>query len=133
MITETGIQLIMVIDEILGKNFRRIRESKGWSREKTADLGEVTPSYIVGVETGHKSFGKAAQEKWALIFGIDYREFHRPLTDDINPIDLTLDEIELLDLYRQLKAFKMGFSVIAFAKLTLDMQLAVSSEKNNSQ
>jgi len=66
-------------NKLFAYNFRRLRKEKGWSTQYTADLGEVSKSYIDGVETGHKPFGKRAQAKWALIFGEDYREFHKPI------------------------------------------------------
>ena len=69
----------MASNKLFGYNFRRLRKQKGWSLEDAAEHGGVTLNYVGGVETGHKSFGRKAQLKWAEIFGVDYREFHKPI------------------------------------------------------
>lgn len=69
----------MPINKLFGYNFRRIREGKEWSVEDTAEKGSVSSDYIYGVEGGSKHFGERAQRKWAAIFGVDYREFHKPI------------------------------------------------------
>jgi transcriptional regulator with XRE-family HTH domain len=63
--------------EVLAANFRRIRRSLGITQAKTAVLGKVNASYVGKIETGLVGFGTRAQQKWAIILGVERSEFLR--------------------------------------------------------
>ncbi len=42
----------MATQHPLGTNVRRIRECKGWSQEKLAEMAELDRTYISGIERG---------------------------------------------------------------------------------
>lgn len=90
--------LKMTNQNIFGYNFRRLRKAKGWSPAEAAEKGAVSENYIGGVETGHKSFGRKAQLKWARIFGVNYMEFHKPV--GVQATDLPTHRVPLISWVR---------------------------------
>ncbi len=47
-----GDNALMAIQHPIGTNVRRIREQKGWSQEKLAEMAELDRTYISGIERG---------------------------------------------------------------------------------
>lgn len=97
-----------------GYNFRRLRKAKGWSPAEVAEKGGVSENYIGGVETGHKSFGRKAQLKWAEIFGVNYMEFHKSI--GIRSADLPEHRVPLISwvhaggLHEPIDIYQAGFA-----------------------
>ena len=60
-------------------NFRRLRQSKGWTQEDVAARAGVNKSGPAIIESGRSAFSRRAQEKWAKVFEVDVSEFFRPV------------------------------------------------------
>ena len=60
-------------------NFRRLRQSKGWTQEGVAARAGVNKSGPAIIESGRSAFSRRAQEKWAKVFDVDVSEFFRPV------------------------------------------------------
>ena len=60
-------------------NFRRLRQSKGWTQEDVAARAGVNKSGPAIIESGRSAFSRRAQEKWAKVFDVDVSEFFRPV------------------------------------------------------
>ncbi len=54
----------------LAANVRRIREGKGWSQEKLAELAELDRTYISGIERGLRNPTVAVVQRIADAFGV---------------------------------------------------------------
>lgn len=73
----------MTREEIIGYNFRRLREKAGLSPKQAAELGDTTVTNIYQLQGSKKhpelkiAFGKDIQEKWARIFNCSVAEFFR--------------------------------------------------------
>ena len=75
-------------------NFRRLRQSKGWTQEDVAARAGVNKSGPAIIESGRSAFSRRAQEKWARIFRVDISEFYKSVTDDepeIKPVAETAE------------------------------------------
>ncbi len=73
-------------------NFKRLRDSKGWTQEEAAAKAGIDRSYPGSIESCCAGFGKRAQQRWAKVFGVDVSEFYKPLYAE-EPKPTTMDGI----------------------------------------
>lgn len=63
--------------EIIGYNFRRLRDRAKLKPKQAAEAGGVGINYIYQVQGAKVPFGRDAQEKWAEVFGCTIADFFR--------------------------------------------------------
>lgn len=61
--------------QVVGRNLRRLRNSKGWSQEELAFRAKVDRSYISQLETSVYSASVTMLGKLAKALGVDASEF----------------------------------------------------------
>jgi transcriptional regulator with XRE-family HTH domain len=62
------------INKEVGFNIRKIREDKGLSQEKLAELADLHRAYIGQIERGEKNIGLKNLEKIAKALGVDIKD-----------------------------------------------------------
>lgn len=94
----------------IGSRIRSQRESLGYSREKLAELSEISNSFLSDIERGERGFSVALLGRIAKVLGLsaDYILFGREQTADLTPItDMLsgLDEKYIPELQELLGAY----------------------------
>ncbi|MDA8091600.1 MAG: helix-turn-helix transcriptional regulator [Nitrospiraceae bacterium] len=72
-------------------NFRRLRQSKGWTQEDVAARAGVNKSGPALIESGRSAFSRRAQQRWAKVFEVDVSEFFRPVPGGEKPDRVSLN------------------------------------------
>jgi transcriptional regulator with XRE-family HTH domain len=70
---------MMKEQERTAANFKRLRNMKGWTIMRTAEIAGLSYGYVGHIEMGKTGIGKRARKKWAQIFGVDESEFYREI------------------------------------------------------
>lgn len=69
----------MDIKEKLGRRIRELRDKKGLSQEKFADLCGLDRTYIAGIEKGRRNVSLINIEKIARAFGLSLSQLFKNL------------------------------------------------------
>lgn len=94
----------------IGSRIRSQREALGYSREKLAELSEISNSFLSDIERGERGFSVALLGTISKVLGLsaDYILFGREQTTDLSPItDMLsgLDERYIPELQQLLGAY----------------------------
>lgn len=94
----------------IGIRIRRQRETLGYSREKLAELSEISNSFLSDIERGERGFSVALLARISKVLGLsaDYILFGREQAADLSPItDMLsgLDEKYIPELQELLGAY----------------------------
>ncbi len=68
----------MATQHPLGTNVRRIRERKGWSQEKLAEMAELDRTYVSGIERGIRNPTVGVIQRIADALGVPAAELLNP-------------------------------------------------------
>ncbi|WP_186379280.1 helix-turn-helix domain-containing protein [Yersinia massiliensis] len=60
------------------RNLRKVRQSRGISQEKLADLCDLHRTYVSSVERGERNIAVDNMERLAVALGVDIRELLNP-------------------------------------------------------
>lgn len=60
------------------RNLRKVRQSRGISQEKLADLCDLHRTYVSSVERGERNVAVDNMERLAVALGVDIRELLNP-------------------------------------------------------
>ncbi len=98
------------INELMGRNLRRMRKERGWSQKELADLIGTDMRYISVMERG-RGIGKDLLDRLCAVFGVDDEAFTWQETHESQgAIDklprvtrMILDELETMPEYKQLR------------------------------
>lgn len=96
------------IDKLLGKNLRRIREMKGISQEKLAEMINTPATRLSAYETGREGMGKDIMMRICKSLNVRPYEFY---IENDTPIPAT--DLERKALYTAREAEKIGAGNIA--------------------
>lgn len=64
----------MNINELFGKNVRKVRLSKGLSQEKLANLANIDRTYLPDIESGRRNLSLVVAEKIAMALEVDLKQ-----------------------------------------------------------
>jgi transcriptional regulator with XRE-family HTH domain len=62
-------QLKKYLDRLMGQNLKRMREERGWSQEKLAEMIDTDRRYISAVENG-RGIGKSLLDRLCRVFDV---------------------------------------------------------------
>jgi len=82
-----------------GQAVKKARESKGWSREKLAEMLAIAPRYIMYIETRGQHTSLQKMYEIATLFNISVDQFFFPATDEKKTtrrrqLDVILDDMD---------------------------------------
>jgi len=66
------------VEELIRYNFVKLRQQKGFTQEKLADIAGKDKSYVGQIESGIISFSLRSQLLFSEIFNVDRIEFYKP-------------------------------------------------------
>jgi transcriptional regulator with XRE-family HTH domain len=99
------------LDKLIGNNLKVMREERGWSQEKLAEMIDSDRRYISAVENG-RSVGDGVLGRLCEVFGVEENAFTK-MTSSEEAGDLfsqlpdvtrmILEELKLLPEYEQLR------------------------------
>jgi transcriptional regulator with XRE-family HTH domain len=69
----------MDMRKLVGKNLKRIREKKGLTQERLAEISGFTQQYISGIEQGRRNPTVITLYELAAALGVSHLELLRPL------------------------------------------------------
>jgi len=58
------------IKKTVGHNIRRLREKRGWSQEKLAEMADLDRTYVGRIERGEKNLGIENLARFARTLGV---------------------------------------------------------------
>lgn len=98
------------IDRLMGRNLKRMREERGWSQEKLAEMVDTDRRYISAIENG-RGVGKNLLDRLCGVFGVDEETFTRQTVAEGGEIygklpqvtRMLLEELEAMPEYEQLR------------------------------
>ena len=68
----------MDMRRLVGQNVKRIRQNKGLTQEKFADISGFSQQYISGLEMGHRNPTVVTVYELAVALGVSYMDLMRP-------------------------------------------------------
>ncbi len=92
-----------------------LREHRELSQRELASLLNVSPGSISMYETGQREPSMEMEEKIAKFFGVSLNTLHG-IDDEQKSLNLTEDEVTLLELYRTNREFHQLLSFTKFYK-----------------
>lgn len=98
------------IDRLMGRNLKRMREERGWSQEKLAEMIDTDRRYISAIENG-RGMGKNLLDRLCSVFEVDEGAFTRQTVAEREEIygrlpevtRMILEELEDMPEYEQLR------------------------------
>ena len=111
------------IDELVGKNLKRLRESRKWTQEELSTLtGNHSDGIISLWEHGIKGVGKNAMSVLCNVFNVQPYEFY---IDEDSPI--AKDELEknMLNMLRQAEQLGLREEIERYARFALEEKKTV--------
>ncbi len=64
------------LDRLMGQNLKRLREERGWSQERLAEMIDTDGRYISAVENG-RGMGKSLLDRLCGVLGVEEDAFTR--------------------------------------------------------
>jgi transcriptional regulator with XRE-family HTH domain len=100
-----GTLILVDLDKLIGSNLRRIREARGLSQSRLAEMIGTTPQRLSSYETGRDGMGKDYMERVCKALIVDPWEFYwtekTPIVRDAN---------EMADILQRREAEKVGIA-----------------------
>lgn len=98
------------IDRLMGQSLKRMREERGWSQEKLAEMIDTDRRYISAIENG-RGMGKNLLDRLCRVFGVDEDAFTKQAVAERDEIygklpqvtRMILEELEAMPEYEQLR------------------------------
>ncbi len=87
--------LKMDINEIVGKNLKRLRDNAGFTQEQLAKLAGTSKGYISDIERGIRNLGKDVMERFCKTFKVESWEFHITNNSPIASTNLQSKALEM--------------------------------------
>jgi transcriptional regulator with XRE-family HTH domain len=88
----------------VGRRIRELRQKKGWSHEKLAEIADLDRTYVGRIERGEKSIGVNHLRRVAVALGVHSSEILgvEPITDEGHTAETLADLTGLIGEYRAL-------------------------------
>jgi transcriptional regulator with XRE-family HTH domain len=92
------------IKDTVGHNIRRLREKRGWSQEKLAEMADLDRTYVGRIERGEKNLGVNHLRRVAVALGVQPSEILgvEPMADERHTAETLADLTGLVGEYRAL-------------------------------
>jgi transcriptional regulator with XRE-family HTH domain len=92
------------IKSVVGRNTRRLREKRGWSQEKLAEMADLDRTYVGRIERGEKSIGVENLFRLAEALGVQPATIlgAAPMADGGHTAETLADLTGLIGEYRAL-------------------------------
>jgi transcriptional regulator with XRE-family HTH domain len=106
------------IDQLVGKNLKRLRESRKWTQEELSNLAGNHSDGIVSLwEHGLKGIGKNAMSVLCNVFNVQPYEFY---IDEDSPV--ARDEIErnMINMLRQAEKLDLREEIERYARFAIE-------------
>jgi transcriptional regulator with XRE-family HTH domain len=72
----------MDMRKLVGRNVRRVRQTKGLTQEELAEISGFSQQYISGLEGGHRNPTVVTLYELATALGVNHLELMRPSRKD---------------------------------------------------
>jgi len=105
------------INRLIGKNLRRLRDSRKLSLSKFADIVGSTPQRISGIENGREPMGKAMMEKICGQLNVRPWEFY---IEEDTPLITDSSEKRQLELFREARALGVAEEVTRYGMYQIE-------------
>ena len=113
-------QNVNYIDQLIGKNLKRLRTSKGLTQEQLADLIGSDRNVIAQIEIGIRGMGKKMQLKICEALSVKPVEFY--IEDDLTRRPLSKEELDLLELYQEAVKLKVADDIKSYGKYRINQK-----------
>ena len=113
-------QNVNYIDQLIGKNLKRLRTSKGLTQEQLADLIGSDRNVIAQIEIGIRGMGKKMQLKICEALSVKPVEFY--IEDDLTRRPLSKEELDLLELYQEAVKFKVADDIKSYGEYRINQK-----------
>lgn len=98
------------LDKLMGQNLKRMREERGWSQERLAEMIDTDRRYISAVENG-RGMGRSLLERLSTAMGVEETEFSKQAVSETSEpysalpevIRMVLQELQGMPEYEQLR------------------------------